>query len=96
MADYHAFPLWCADKATAQMLGDCPSPQLRERLEAWGQEYTENALHDHWLGHAEWVARGRELAVQVRTEISSPEVRVFYLEEPEDEDAEDNWVEIAR
>ena len=61
-------PLWWADEATAQMLGDCPSRELRKRLEAWGQEYTKNGLSDDWVGHAEWVARGRELAVQVRSE----------------------------
>jgi hypothetical protein len=96
MADYHAFPLWCADRATAQMLGHCPSQQLRERLSSWGHEYTQNNLREDWLGHADWVARGRELAVQVRSEISSPEVRVFYLEESKDENVDDNWVEIAR
>ena len=95
VADYYTFPLSCSDAATADLLGECPSRQLRDRLLAWGQEYTENSLLDRWTGHADWVVRGRTLATQVRAEITAPGVRVFYLEESENDDVDDAWVEIV-
>ena len=95
VADYYAFPLSCSDATTAGMLGDCPSPKLKEDLAAWGQEYTENRLQKDWPGHADWVVRGRGLAVAVRREIRSPEIRVFYLEESEGDDTDDIWIEVS-
>jgi len=82
MAEYGVdLPLWGEPGG-----GDLPasalslSPDLRQRLRAWNEEYERCALDESWDDQAAWRRRGLTLAYDVQHELG-PEFEVSYGDE---------------
>ena len=95
MADYQASPIWPGSAQTRDSV--TLSESLSTRLRDWGDEYTDKNLGGMWEPGEQvaWVERGRVLATEVRREIPSPAIRVYYLVYAPDEDGESEWVELV-
>lgn len=73
MADCYAFPFWSEPSGGMYQPTALPlSPELRDQLVNWGNEYTRALMKDsvyEWPNdddHREWNERGRRLAAQCR------------------------------